>query len=129
MSPSKPRKLFTPAEATRTLPLVKRIVADINAAGQVLRELAAKGAEDTPEFGERLGEMERLMKELEDLGCYYKDWNFSVGLVDFPSEIDGKPVLLCWKSDEPEIQFYHSYEEGFSGRKPIPKEAFATESS
>lgn len=59
--------------------------------------------------------------ELEELGCFYKDWNFSIGLIDFPSVIDGKEVMLCWKSDEPDILFYHGLQDGFAGRRPIPE--------
>jgi hypothetical protein len=61
------------------------------------------------------------MKELEALGCFYKDWNFDLGLVDFPALIDGEEVLLCWRSDEPEVRWYHPLDGGYSGRKPIPE--------
>jgi hypothetical protein len=60
------------------------------------------------------------MKELEEIGCSYKDWSFELGLVDFPSIIDGKEVLLCWRSDEESVKYYHGLLEGFAGRKPIP---------
>jgi hypothetical protein len=119
----KPKKLYTPQEANRTLPLVKRIVSDINEAGKDLQGRAKFETigEESPEFKGRLRHMERLIEELEYLGCYYKDWNFDVGLVDFPSLIDGEHVLLCWRSDEPEVRFYHSYEGGYAGRQRIPE--------
>jgi hypothetical protein len=66
--------------------------------------------------------VEDLTRELEDLGCYFKDWNFEKGLVDFPAVIDGKDVFLCWHSDEPDIRWYHGLEDGFHGRKPIPEQ-------
>ncbi len=56
--------------------------------------------------------------------AYYKDWNFTIGLVDFPSLIDGKEVYLCWRTDEEEIRFYHGMDEGYSSRKPIPEKYF-----
>ena len=83
--------------------------------------------QDGPEFQDGLRNIETLITELEELGCYYKDWNFSIGLVDFPSIIDGRKVLLCWRSDEEELQFYHGYEEGFAGRKPIPDQYLENE--
>ena len=58
--------------------------------------------------------------ELEELGCEYKDWSYSVGLVDFPSLLEGNEILLCWRSDEETISHYHGIYEGFSGRKPLP---------
>jgi hypothetical protein len=67
-----------------------------------------------------------FMRELEEIGCHYKDWNFSVGLVDFPAIIDDEEVFLCWKTDEENIQYYHGMNEGFKGRKLIPEYYFDT---
>jgi len=118
-------KKFTPKEATQTLPLVKQIVGDILQTGQELQQIVRRlgpEAESEPEFRQKNAQLEALMGELEELGCYFKDWNFTIGLVDFPSEIDGREVLLCWRSDEPELTFYHGYHDGYAGRKLIPAE-------
>ena len=72
-------------------------------------------------------EIDGFMSELEEIGCFFKDWNFSIGMVDFPALIDGKEVFLCWKSDEEDIRFYHETEAGFAGRKPIPENYFGEE--
>ena len=116
-------KYFTPHEATLTLPLVRRIVEDILTTGNELRELvrnAGNAVANNPEFERRVKEINGYFAELEELGCSYKDWNFTIGLVDFPSIIDGETVMLCWRSDEPNLQYYHGVEDGFMGRKPIP---------
>lgn len=118
-------KLFTPSQANQTLPLVKKIVGDILSTGQQIRDISARistNAEKDPEIIRLMGQLEELFEEIENIGCYYKDWNFSIGLVDFPSVIDGKEVLLCWRSDEEELKYYHGPEEGFSARKLIPLE-------
>lgn len=116
-------KIFTLEEANQTLPLVRKIVDDILRQGETLRELSKKigaHAEENEEVKALMAQLEDLFEELESLGCYYKDWNFTMGLVDFPAEIEGEPVFLCWRSDEPSLLFYHGIEEGFPGRKPIP---------
>ena len=118
-------KLFTPKEATQTLPLVKKIVQDILAASEMMRALSSKmrsGAEKDPEVVRGMEQLELLFEELENLGCSYKDWNFTIGLVDFPARLGEMEVFLCWKSDEPEIQFYHAIDSGYAERKKIPKE-------
>ena len=69
--------------------------------------------------------IQSYMDELTEIGCYFKDWDFSVGLIDFPSVIDGQDVLLCWRSDEADIRYYHDTASGYSGRKPIPDDYFA----
>lgn len=118
-------RVFTPAEANRTLPLVKRIVADILALGAQARELQ-ESCRDAQERGDRMEELrtsiETLLLELEQIGCSYKDWSFDVGLVDFPGVIDGEPVWLCWRSDEPELAWYHGLQAGYVGRQRIPQE-------
>ena len=118
-------KYFTPRDAQKTLPLVRQIVRDIlNNASQIKAIADSLGGnfEDNAEISQLAAEIDSFMKELDDLGCSYKDWNFQIGLVDFPSIIEGEDVLLCWRSDEDAIRFYHSAEEGFVGRKPIPEE-------
>ena len=62
------------------------------------------------------------MRELETIGCYYKDWGFDKGLIDFPARIGGEDVYLCWRSDENEVAWYHPVEGGYAGRRPIPAE-------
>ena len=122
------KRLFTPAEATRTLPLVKRIVAYILMAGRELRSIYAdqgQSAESSPEFREKMSAFQDLLGELEAIGCSFKDWNFTLGLVDFSAIIDGEKVLLCWRSDGESLEWYHGYEDGFAGRKRIPAELFS----
>jgi len=116
-------KYFTPKEANKTLPLVKQIVRDILINASKIKffvESMGKAAEENPEVLSLAEEINVYMKELEEIGCSYKDWSFELGLVDFPSIIDGKEVLLCWRSDEESVKYYHGLLEGFAGRKPIP---------
>lgn len=118
-------KYFTPAEAEKTLPLVKKIVKDILEAGFQIRTIAEStggNIEGNEEVEKLITDIRSFMKELEEIGCFYKDWNYSMGLVDFPAIIDGREVFLCWRSDEPELMYYHGPDEGYAGRKPIPDE-------
>ncbi len=117
------KKYFTPQEANKRLPLVKKIVSEILDKGKKLRLIIEQNdGADLSADGLALSEgIEELMKELEDLGGYYKDWNFEIGLVDFPAMIGGEEVFLCWRSDEKSVHWYHSMEEGYGGRTLIPE--------
>jgi hypothetical protein len=120
-------KYFTPEEARRTLPLVRKIVKDILDSSREIRLLAEdkKGIiDDDPQIKRMMSEIRGYLAELEEIGCYYKDWNFNTGLVDFPAIIDGNEVFLCWRNDEDDIKFYHGIEAGYAGRKPIPEKYF-----
>jgi len=118
-------KYFTPSEARSTLPLVKKIVKDILDTTREMRLIAEDldgEVQENPQIKKMADEVNGFMNELEEIGCFFKDWNFTIGLVDFPSMIDGNEVMLCWKSDEDDIKYYHDIDGGFTGRKLIPKE-------
>ena len=119
-------KYFTPDEANKTLPLVKKIVKDILDYSFELKTISDSTGgeiENNREAQSKISSIKGFMAELEEIGCAYKDWNFSIGLVDFPSIIDDEEVFLCWKSDEEKIIYYHGINEGFRGRKLIPEYA------
>ena len=62
-------------------------------------------------------EIDAFQAELESIGIQLKDRR--IGLIDFPSELDGRPVLLCWQLGEPSVQFWHELDSGFAGRQPL----------
>jgi hypothetical protein len=111
------KRLFTQREAESALPLVRQIVADVLDTARRIREMNA----DDDQLPRLQSDLEEHLEELQSMGCFFKDWNFSVGLVDFPAEIDGQTVFLCWRSDESELGWYHPIEEGYQGRRPLPK--------
>jgi hypothetical protein len=118
-------KYFTPSEAKKTLPLVRKIVKDILDTSREMRLIAdeiGEKVENDPRIQKLADNVESFMQELEEIGCFFKDWNFLIGLVDYPAIIDGREVFLCWRSDEDDIMYYHEMETGFAGRKLIPPE-------
>ena len=118
-------KYFTPSEAKKTLPLVSKIVKDILDTSREMRLIAdeiGEKVENDPRIQKLADNVESFMQEFEEIGCFFKDWNFSIGLVDFPAIIDGKEVFLCWRSVEDDIMYYLEMETGFAGRKLIPPE-------
>lgn len=121
-------KYFSIAEANRTLPLVKKIVRDIldNAAEmRLIAEELAGNLDHDSRIKKLASEIDGFMLELEEIGCFFRDPNFKIGLVDFPSMINGEDILLCWRSDEDDIRYYHDLDSGYSSRKPIPPEYFS----
>jgi hypothetical protein len=127
-------KLFTLEEAERTLPLVRRIVADLQAEYPAWREAVGRfevissslRAEDgetdelrqaqaaVAEHAERISD---YLKELDAVGCTLK--GFDTGLVDFYSLRHDRPVYLCWMMGEERITHWHELDAGFAGRQPI----------
>lgn len=128
------RRTFTVDEANRTLPLVRRIVSDAVRDywrwQDAVREFEVAALRSSPEKPDEIAErfqeeatrlaeeIDGYMGELAELGVLFK--GFDTGLVDFPGEIEGRPVLLCWQLGEEDVRFWHEETAGFIGRQPLP---------
>jgi hypothetical protein len=129
-------KLFTLAEANRTLPLVKRVVQDIMSVYPEWKDLVSRyelvASQARPEWGESKEQLDlkaqidavarkinSYLGELEQIGCEFK--GFDDGLVDFHGRLDEREILWCWKSGEDRITHWHELDSGFGGRQPLPE--------
>lgn len=64
--------------------------------------------------------LDRALRDLTEDGIVIRD--LERGLVDFPAQApSGRPYLLCWLVDEPELAWWHWPEEGFAGRTPLSR--------
>jgi len=52
---------------------------------------------------------------------------FAEGLIDFPGELDGRPVRWCWMLGEASVDHWHDVDVGFAGRQAVPRLAGARE--
>jgi hypothetical protein len=70
-----------------------------------------------PELDAALREVRKLIDDIGNCGGQLK--GVDLGLVDFPADLNGQSVLLCWQFGEKEISYYHAPDAGFSSRKPL----------
>jgi hypothetical protein len=68
-------------------------------------------------YWESTGTLRAEIERLAEEGILLRDPE--TGLVDFPAEIDGVPVYLCWRSGEERVSHWHPLDTGFSGRRPL----------
>jgi hypothetical protein len=61
--------------------------------------------------------LEAEVRWLAERGILLRDPE--TGLVDFPHELEGRTVFLCWKLGESDIGYYHEVHGGYGGRKPL----------
>lgn len=122
----KTRRHFSLASAEKSLPLVKRIVADVVAAHHVARSLHAKlemvaAATDRglieADLERTVDRLQVLVDELRDVGCELKDYR--IGLIDFVGRHQGREIYLCWKLGEERITHWHELHTGVAGRQPV----------
>ena len=124
---------FTVEAANKTLPLVSRIVSDAmrdywrwQEKVRRYEEVSANRKIDQPndeadqlerETAQLARDIDGYIAEIRELGVEMK--GIDSGLVDFPSEVDGREVLLCWQLGEESVQYWHEVDAGFAGRQPV----------
>jgi hypothetical protein len=122
--------LYTPQDANKALPEVKRMFANITAQKskvvaiqQEIQVIIDSGSpfgsflEKKQKLNSMVTELYKSIEQLEGLGVMIK--SVDEGLLDFPSKRFNEEVWLCWKAGEDEIKFWHGKDEGFMGRKPL----------
>jgi hypothetical protein len=62
-------------------------------------------------------QIEEAVEEILDRGIIVRD--VAIGLVDFPSQREGREVYLCWIGGEERIDFWHETNRGFSHRERL----------
>ena len=129
-----PSRLFTLDEALALLPTVRQLVLEIQAAKLLMEQksaeldriadlsggnghMAADLASARHSVQAAAAELERLIGELDSIGAVLK--GIDEGLIDFPSEREGRVVYLCWRLGEETIAYWHDMDTGFAGRQPL----------
>jgi len=107
---------FTYAEARELVPQVREITRQADERVSELRAQAARAAPGSRQ-AHKLKEwvtaaINRWADDITALGALPK----GLWTVDFDS---GEGFYYCWSFDEADLLYYHPYEEGFVGRKPL----------
>jgi hypothetical protein len=110
------------AELARLLPVLEEIVrlraehAELSA--------SVKGGADTllgglPELKGATARLDELLTQVQATGAELK--GIAPLLLDFPGELDGTDVLLCWLEGDRALSWYHRADLGFAGRRRLPR--------
>jgi hypothetical protein len=118
--------LFTVDEArtelARLRPTLDELVALRADAAELAAALTAGGVATRlgglPELKAAQARLDELMTQVQDSGAQLK--GLAPLLVDFPADLDGVPVLLCWLEGDPGLDWYHRADLGFAGRRRLP---------
>jgi hypothetical protein len=70
-----------------------------------------------PEWKAAEARLNELMTEVQQTGAELK--GIAPLLVDWPADLDGVPVLLCWLEGEEELHWYHRLDLGYAGRRRL----------
>ncbi len=121
-----PERRFTPEEANAELAALRERLPRLrDARRQVIRTseriTEAIAVDGGGVAGSDWFEAQRTLRAevtyLAERGILLRDPE--TGLVDFPGDVDDRPVFLCWRLGEDEVAWYHDQHAGFSSRKPL----------
>ena len=108
-------------ELIRLLPALDEIVALRADAAELAAALAPGGAPTDrgglPELKAAQARLDELLAGVQAAGVELK--GLAPLLLDFPAELDGVPVLLCWLEGDRQLGWYHRLDLGFAGRRPL----------
>ncbi|GAA3434549.1 DUF2203 domain-containing protein [Kutzneria kofuensis] len=109
------------AELAQLLPVLDELVALRADAAELAASLAPGGRPTAlggmAEWKAAQARLDELMTVVQQTGAELK--GLAPLLVDFPSDLDGVPVLLCWLEGDRELAWYHRDDLGFAGRRPL----------
>jgi hypothetical protein len=129
-------KLFTLAEAEAMLPKAREEVLamqackrEIDLLREALVDVAGRATgnghvQEEAAVAEKRRKAEALVEQLNERLARLNEWGIEMkgldeGLLDFPSDRDGRVVYLCWRVGEERIAFWHEIDSGFAGRQPL----------
>jgi hypothetical protein len=130
-------KAFTVSEAQTLLPVLESLLRTAQKSASRAHELESEMQQlnqriflsggmhvDVVAAARRRGEREKAVQstketlaEIDSIGVQVQ--SLEDGLLDFPCQIGGELVLLCWKIGEPAITHWHRLEDDFDARRPL----------
>jgi hypothetical protein len=110
------KRIFTLREAQKLIPevrdLTERAAAHVENLQSELESMSA-GDDRRDEIETETQSLVRdWAREIEKLGCEAK----GLWLVDFDS---GDGIYYCWQHPENDLGYFHDYDAGFAGRRPL----------
>lgn len=117
-------RIFTLSEARELVPALQAHVERFVVVRADLADARAAVAAGQPPPG-GLPEMKALEARLQEAVDWFPAMELQLkGIapvtVDFPAELEGHDVLLCWLEGEAALEWFHPVEGGFMRRRRLP---------
>jgi hypothetical protein len=110
-------RYWTVSEARAYLPRVRELAECI----QYAAKLRAGQAGSTNGNRAPILDAQEALEELQAGDIVFRD--AMTGLLDFHAKgADGVVYFLCWRLEDEDLAWWHSPEDGFPGRQPLPRD-------
>jgi hypothetical protein len=80
-------------------------------------EHAEQLAQREAEIRDLVRRMQKDVAEIDSLGITLRE--IGTGLIDFPALANGRPIWLCWRLGEGDVEWWHETNAGFEQRQPL----------
>lgn len=119
-------RLFDAGQADAALPMLRELLPRVRDARRALIDASERitaaveadgGGVAGGDWFEAQDRLRNDLTTLADEGILLRDPE--TGLVDFPAELEGRRVFLCWRLGEDRVGWFHEARGGFSNRKPL----------
>ena len=127
---SEKKRYFTLEQANAVVQAIRPMLAEILAIRQAILEDKPRvwpviekaagngGSRIASEMAREFQRLDTLVREISATGAILRDINS--GLVDFLALREERDVYLCWRYDEPRVEYWHELDGGFAGRQQLP---------
>jgi hypothetical protein len=110
-------------------PLLEKLRADRNAVAELQQKIrdirSNNGSTDhAAEVGRIEDQMRDVVGQMKDAVDLVDEWGVALrdigtGLIDFPALANGRPIWLCWRLGEGDINWWHEADRGFDERRRL----------
>jgi hypothetical protein len=81
-------------------------------------------AEHAEQLAEREQQLRDIVRRMQADVAQIDEWGITLreigtGLIDFPALANGRPIWLCWRLGETDIEWWHEANVGFDQRQPL----------
>jgi len=121
-------KHYTRDEARKLLPQITEWLAELRGSRDLLTHFDDQlgkalglgddlGGDMVNAYVRTLGKVRETLQRFRNREIQIKD--LDRGLIDFPADVGGREVFLCWESGEEDIEFWHDLDTGYAGRERL----------
>ena len=110
-------------------PLLEKLRADRDAVAELQHKIRdARATNGSAEHAEEVRRMESEVRQfvarMKEAVDQVDEWGVALrdigtGLIDFPALANGRPIWLCWRLGEDDINWWHEADRGFDERQRL----------
>ncbi|MEO6350533.1 MAG: DUF2203 domain-containing protein [Candidatus Limnocylindrales bacterium] len=110
-------------------PLLEQLRADRHEVAEIQADLQRDresngSAEHAERIADKQTELRHVVRRMQQAVNQIDGWGVTLreigtGLIDFPALANGRPILLCWRLGEGDIDWWHEVNVGFDHRQPL----------